>query len=549
MLKWFVRCPRGPVTMLVVLGLWLATVGNVPLWWALAHLPEMQAAGLAAWFTLVLLLLAFNLCVLGLLVWPAWRRPAGLALLAMSASCSYFMHTYGVVMDPSMLANAVNTDAREVRDLLSVGMLWPLVFGLLLPGYWWWRQPVRALGWRRTGVQQLGLVALSAVAVLLLGSLAFEGLASTMRNHKALRYMINPYNTVYAMARLGVGRAAHAELPLQAIGLDARHVGAQAASPDEGPLLVLVVGETLGADHVALGGYPRPTSPRLAGFKNTGELVYFDDVSSCGTNTQVSLPCMFSPLGREDDRDSVRTENLLDVLQRAGLAVLWIDNQAGCKGVCDRVPNANTRSGTDPRMCPDDACFDEVLLQTLPQQLQQLDPQRRARGTVVVLHMMGSHGPAYFKRTPPAHKFFQPECTDQALQNCAHEAVVNAYDNTARYADHVLAGLIDWLNLQQRPTALWFVSDHGESLGENGLYLHGMPYAIAPRAQTHVPMLAWFSAAWQQRQGLAMPCLRSKASQPYSHDHLFHTVLGLADVETTAHSTALDIVAGCRPTR
>ena len=546
MVQWFVRRPRHPAAMLVVLGLWLATLGNGPLWWALARLPEMQSAGWSSFLVLGLLLWAFNLLVLGLLVWPVWRKPLGLALLAMSASSSYFMQAYGVVIDPTMLANALHTDVREVRDLLSVGMVWPLLFGLLLPGYWWWRQPVRALGWRRGALQQLGFIGLAAVAVLVLGWLAFQDLASTMRNHKSLRYMINPYNAVYAVVRLGVGRAAQADLPLQPIGLDARHAGEEAKSPDQGPLLLLVVGETLRAQNVGLAGYARDTSPRLKPLKDRGELVYFDDVSSCGTNTQVSLPCMFSPLGREDDRDSVRQENLLDVLQRAGLAVLWLDNQSGCKGVCDRVPSASTREGSDPKECPEGECFDEVLLQTLPQRLQQLDPQRRARGTVVVLHLMGSHGPAYFKRTPAAHKFFQPECTDQALQNCALEAVVNAYDNTARYTDHVLAELIDWLKAQQRPTGLWFVSDHGESLGENGLFMHGMPYALAPKEQTHVPMLGWFSSAWQQQQGLDMACLRQKAGQPYSHDHLFHTWLGLADVTTSARAEAMDMAAGCR---
>jgi len=540
------RRPWHPVAMVAVLALWLTTVGNLPLWWALVRLPDMQ---LGAWRSLALfgaLLLAFNQLVLGLTLWPVWRKAMGLLLISVCAFSSYFMQAYGVVIDPTMLANALHTDGREVRDLLSVDMWWPLLFGVLLPGYWWVRQPVRPLGWRRTGSAQSALVLLSAVAMVLVGWLAFQDLASSMRNHKALRYMINPYNTAYALLRVGVGRAAHAEMPLQPVGVDARHQGNIAPVPNQGPLLLLVVGETLRADHVGMAGYGRDTSPRLSRLHASGELVFFDHVTSCGTNTEVSVPCMFSPLGRDDERDGVRQENLLDVLQRAGLAVLWLDNQSGCKGVCDRVPNASTREGADPTRCPDGECFDEALLQSLPGRLQQLDPVRQQRGTVVVLHMMGSHGPAYFKRTPPSHKVFQPECTDQALQHCERAHVVNAYDNTARYADHVLAELIDWLRQQQRPTGLWFVSDHGESLGENGLFLHGMPYAMAPRAQTHVPMLAWFSGDWQRRQRVSTACLRQKSGQPYSHDHLFHTVLGLTDVATRIRQPALDIAADCR---
>jgi len=256
---------------------------------------------------------------------------------------------------------------------------------------------------------------------------------------------------------------------------------------------------------------------------------------------------MFSPLGREDDRDAQNLENLLDVLQRAGLAVTWLDNQSGCKGICERIPHLDTGGLSDPALCSQGECFDEILLAQLPGQLQKLEPSRRARGTVAVLHMMGSHGPAYFKRVPQARKHFLPECTNQALQNCELSTIVNAYDNTARYTDHVLASLIQWLKHRARPSALLFVSDHGESLGENGLFLHGMPYAIAPLEQTHVPMVMWVSPAWQSRAGLKTDCLAKKAGQPYSHDNLFHTVLGLAQVQTKARNKNLDITEGCRP--
>jgi lipid A ethanolaminephosphotransferase len=283
-------------------------------------------------------------------------------------------------------------------------------------------------------------------------------------------------------------------------------------------------------------------------------LVNHSQVQSCGTNTQVSVPCLFSPLTRQQGGDkTAEHENLLDVLQRAGLAVLWLDNQSGCKGVCDRVPNASTRELQLPELCQGGECFDEAMLHGLDERIAALDPQRRARGVVLVLHPMGSHGPAYFKRTPANRKPFQPECTSNALPDCGAAELVNAYDNTIAYTDHFLDQTLRWANEHaakgRYDTGLIYVSDHGESLGENGLYLHGVPYAFAPKQQTHVPMVTWLSPGLQQRTGVRSACLRERANQALSHDHLFHSVLGIMDVTTQAYQPDLDLFGPCAATR
>ena len=539
--------PWHPVALLTVLALWLATLGNLPLWLALWALPETHGwhavLTLATW---ALVLAGVILGFMSLWVWPRWIKPAGLLLLACATTTSYFMQTYCVVIDPTMLANTLNTDAHEVRDLLSATMLLALLLGVGLPGWWWWRQPVRALPARRQVPRQLGVGLLALLAALALLWWSFQDVASLMRNHKPLRYMINPFNTVYAVTRHAAGRAAHAQQPLLPLGQDARLSASTPTEGDNSPLIVLVVGETARAANFGLGGYERDTTPRLARLRDAGQLVYFPNVSSCGTNTQTSVPCMFSGQGRARYDADVRQEDLLDVLQRAGLAVLWLDNQSGCKGVCDRVPHADTRDLPVPGLCEDGECLDEVMLRELPAQLAQLDPTRRARGTVVVMHQMGSHGPAYHRRTPANFKPFQPECTSNHLQECPAQALRNAYDNTIRYTDHFLAETIAWLQAQPRPTALLYVSDHGESLGEKGLYLHGMPYGMAPEEQTHVPMVFWSSPQLKQRTGLSQPCLQQQASAPYSHDHWFHSVLGLAGVQTSVYQPALDLFSTCR---
>ena len=544
------RRPWHPLSLLLVLALWLSTAGNLPLWRALWALTDNH--GLRTDLGLLgfgLIVMAATTVLLSLLVWPRWRKPVGVLLLLVAVANSYFMHTYGVVIDPTMMANTVQTDVREVRDLLSWSLLAALALGVVLPGWWWWRQPVQQLPTRRLLGWQLGLAGLALVLMLVVIWASFQDLASTMRNHKSLRYMLNPFNTMYASTRLVVGQTAQVSLPLQPIGQDAALARTSGAG-EAPPLIVLVVGETVRADNFGLGGYERDTTPQLRQLQGSGELAYFSNVTSCGTNTQVSVPCMFSYLGREANaKNDIPYENLLDVLQRAGMQVLWLDNQSGCKGVCDRIPNASTRELKDPVLCPDGECFDDILLRVLPERLAQLEKAGASGpgspGTVVVLHQMGNHGPAYYKRTPNDMKVYQPECRSNVLQDCPAQEIVNAYDNAVRYTDHLLAQTVRWLKSQQRPTAMLYVSDHGESLGEKGLYLHGMPYVMAPKEQTHVPMALWLSKPMQSQLGWDGACWKKQVAEAVSHDHYFHSVLTLAQVKTRMHKPELDVFSAC----
>jgi lipid A ethanolaminephosphotransferase len=544
----FARRHWHPLSLLLVLAVWLSTLGNWPLWRAMWALTDNH--GLRTWLGLVgmwLIVLSATAVLLSLLVWPRWRKPAGVLLLMVAAANSYFMTTYGVVIDPTMMANTVQTDMREVRDLLSWSMLVVLALGVVLPGWWWWRQPVQKLPTRRLLGRQLGLAGLALLLMLVVVWASFQDLASTMRNHKSLRYMLNPFNTIYASTRLVVGQTAQVRLPLQPIGQDAARTSVAGEAP---PLIVLVVGETVRAANFGLGGYERDTTPQLRQLQGSGELAYFANVTSCGTNTQVSVPCMFSHLGREANaKNDIPYENLLDVLQRAGMQVLWLDNQSGCKGVCDRIPNANTRELKDPTLCPDGECFDEIMLRVLPERLAQLEKAGGAgtgsAGTVVVLHQMGNHGPAYYKRTPNDMKVYQPECRSNVLQDCPPQDIVNAYDNAVRYTDHLLSQTVRWLKSQPRPTAMLYVSDHGESLGEKGLYLHGMPFMMAPKEQTHVPMALWLSKPMQSQLGWDGACWKKQVTEAVSHDHYFHSVLTLAQVKTRMHKPELDVFSAC----
>lgn len=537
MKKLFAR-PVGALSLLLIGSAWLATLGNLPLWRELGRLGQLQSA--PDWLLAVGLgLVIFSTTVLlgALLAWRRSVKPLLTLLLLLAAFASYYEWQFGVVIDPSMVTNVLQTDVREARDVLSVN-LFLFVLGLaILPALWLWRQPVAPAPscWKALG-QRLALMGLAAGLLLVSVLAMYQPLASLMRNHTQVRYMMNPLNSLWAS---GAVAARHFQKPkqLQPIGLDAVWTGQVGAKPK---ILLLVVGETARAANFQLNGYARATNPLLL---KRPDVVSFSQVASCGTSTAASLPCMFAKEGRSDYQSGSYEENLLDVLQRAGLAVLWIDNQSGCKGVCERVPHTSTTALKEPAYCAGGECMDAIMLSRLDAEIAQLPAERRAKGVVVVLHQMGSHGPAYFKRSPPAQKVFQPECSSNTLQDCQQQTIVNAYDNSIVYTDFVLNESIKWLQSHAETArgALLYVSDHGESLGENNLYLHGLPYAVAPEYQKHVPWIAWQAPDF----GISSTCLQAHKNQALSHDNLFHSVLGLMQVSTDLYQKRLDAYAGC----
>ncbi len=554
---------RSPLSLVLSGSAWLAVMGNLPLWQALWRLPDLPGwRGVV--MGLVMAGMVFCLCValLSVLSWRGLLRPVLLALAVITALSTHYMLSYGIVIDTPMVINVLQTDVGEARDQLSLSVLLSVML-IVLPLLWWmWRRPLVWPRWAVQGVHNLGLVLGGVVGTLLLAYLSFQDFSTLMRNHTQMRYLINPLNTVYALAEVvliptqvdqkirPLGEDAHI-LPLPTRNVKGRSPTAQAWG-EQPPLLVIVLGETARSSNFSLNGYARNTNPAL---QQLGVLSY-RNVSSCGTSTAASLPCMFSHLGREGhEARTAEYENLLDVLARAGYQVMWIDNQSGCKGLCDRIPAVRTSQlQLKTPHCNKGECMDAVLLPVLKEQLSAAPtaaatPHRHNAGSVVVLHMMGSHGPAYFKRSHAPHKPFQPECTSIVLSDCSKEEIVNAYDNSLVYTDHILSELIQWLRQQavQRPTGLIYVSDHGESLGENNLYLHGMPYAIAPRVQTHVPLITWWSDQFQRVRGIRDECLKQDLDRPLSHDNLYHSVLGLMRVDTQTYKAELDLFRRCDP--
>jgi lipid A ethanolaminephosphotransferase len=533
---------RIETLVLIVLAYLIATANGS--WWAAA------AAG-RAWSTpanwlfmagcfVALVALHFVLLAPFANRWSV--RPLLTAIVIGSAAAAYYMRNFAVLLDPTMMENVLRTDQHEARELLSWSLLGAVALWSALPVAFIWLVRIHKRPWPKALAMRAATVAGAFVVALAAVLPISRDLTSMMRNQRELRYLITPGNYLYGLLAQATSSVRDVHAVRAPVGTDARVIHVAMADPKP-RVFVLVLGETARAANFSLFGYARATNPELAKL----DITAFSEVTSCGTSTEVSVPCMFSQFGRADyDERRIRnSEGLLDVLSHAGFAVKWLDNQSGCKGVCkgDKVEYAKLDAATAPDLCAGDECYDEILVRRLQTELDHV------RGnTVFVLHMMGNHGPAYFRRYPHDFDRFKPECATAQLRDCSREEVVNAYDNAILYTDHVLADVIRTLNDRSGvlDAAMLYVSDHGESLGERGLYLHGMPYSIAPGVQTHVPMIVWLSKAYAATGGVDQRCLRGKAGDELSHDNLFHSVLGLLDVHTSAYKARRDIFEDCR---
>ncbi|EMJ5248762.1 TPA: phosphoethanolamine transferase EptA [Klebsiella aerogenes] len=463
--------------------------------------------------------------------------------ILLSASAQYFIWTFGVVIDRSMIANIFDTTPAESFALLSTQMVIVLgLSGLLMVLVAWWIKIRRPASFWRGAAMRLLNIAVSALLIVLVAALFYKDYASVFRNNKELVKSLSPSNSIVALNSWYAHNRMD-NLPLVKIGEDAKqkavmHNGARKN------LTIVVLGETSRAENFSLGGYDRETNPRL----KQDDVVYFPKTTSCGTATAVSVPCMFSnmPRAHYDEELAHHQEGVLDILQRAGVQVLWNDNDGGCKGACDRVPHQNVTNLNLSGECIDGECYDDVLFHNLDSYIDNLQ-----QDGIIVLHTIGSHGPTYYNRYPAEFKKFTPTCDTNEIQSCTQQQLTNTYDNTILYVDYVVDKAIKLLQSKQDKftTSLVYLSDHGESLGEDGVYLHGLPYSIAPDTQKHVPMLLWLSPDYQQRYGVSSQCLQQQAkTNDYSQDNLFSTLLGLLGVDTREYQAKDDLLTPCRET-
>ena len=481
---------------------------------------------------------ALMLLVISALALRRMQKPVLVALLMIAATTSYYVDVLGVVVDRDMIQNAMTTTFAESKHLITAHFVAHVfLYGVVPSALVLWLRVRRAPVLRAA----IGAGMVTAVSGALLVGLLFTNLkaySTVLRADKELMGAVQPLTPIGGALRYAKMMFKSTQVVLQPTGTDAAR-GQLVASVEKPVLMVIVAGETARAANWSLGDYGRETNPELS----RRDIVYYPNATSCGTATATSLPCMFSPLTRADFsyEGGIGTENLVDVLSHAGFQVEWWDNNTGHKDIATRIPSRVMTAEDGPEFCFPE-CIDGVFLKSLQDKADTI-----TEDTVIVLHQIGSHGPSYWLRYPADREIFAPACKTPELTDCTSEEITNAYDNTIAYTDHFLSQVIDLLDASDRVTpAMFYVSDHGESLGEGGLYLHGTPYFMAPEDQTHVPMLIWMSKPFRDSLALDRDCMAKSAADPLSHDNMFSTVPGMLDVTTTAKDTTLDLAGACR---
>ncbi|QEW07913.1 phosphoethanolamine transferase [Nitrincola iocasae] len=524
--------PLAPWQLTVACAFILTVFYNKP---AMSSVTSLDSTGL--FFAILFMLFLINLFICQLFSVRYLQKIWLVFLIAIGAVGQYFMLQYGVVLDKTMLVNVIETDVREATGLLNVGMIKYFLLYLIFPMIIIVFLKIKPLSFKLFLKGYVVTLAGSLVMLSLLLFSQYQSYAGVFREHRYLKHQALPLSVISATTSIMHTESADSE-PFQVYATDAKLIQSSSVKPK---LVIMVLGETVRADHLGINGYSRNTTPKLS----SRDLINFGAVEACGTTTAVSVPCLFSYLQRSefDDNKAKNSDNLLDVLQRAGIKVIWRDNNSGCKGMCNRVEQDPLFAENSDFSCKAGECPDIAMLHALPQTITtHSTPQQNV---LVVLHQLGNHGPEYYKRSLPEQKVFMPECQTNLLGECEQEHIINAYDNAIVATDSLLDDTIEMLMdlNEQYDTALLYLSDHGESLGENGVYLHGLPYWMAPEAQTRVPMLLWLSDGFKQRAEFDVGCL--SRSEHVSHDNIFASMLSLFSVQTEAKQAPLDLIGLC----
>ncbi|MBX8825099.1 phosphoethanolamine--lipid A transferase [Ochrobactrum sp. SFR4] len=521
------------VTLSIITAGYLTAVNNATFWHRSEELlPTGALLALVAGIFCLLAALCITVSVKYL------TKPLFIFLIMVSATASWFIDQFGTIIDVEMLQSAIDTTNAEAGHLISFGFIRHIVLFGILPSLLILWVKIEHRSFLQKVKQNSAFIfpaLFVAAALFMLNTSTFTSLG---REHKEWIATLNPVMPIGNAVKLGIRSGKNQNIIVQPLGTDAKV--ANAVSGNRKPRLTIVIaGETARAESFSLGGYKKNTNPELA----RQDITYFSDTSSCGTITAVSLPCMFSVYTRDEytHEKGLETENLLDVLKHAGVHVEWWDNNTGHKSVADRVTSEALSTSDNPKYCKNGECLDGIFLDKLDTWMSGVK-----QDTVLVLHQLGSHGPAYYLRYPDEYRRFTPDCQSAEFSKCSREEILNAYDNSIAYTDHIISSVIDRLRDKQDKldTSLIYMSDHGESVGEFGLYLHGAPYFVAPSQQTHVPYVLWLGK--DAKATIRQDCLAKEATEPQSHDKLFHTVLGLMQVKTQVYSPALDTLSSCR---
>lgn len=546
MRKFFSKVALSNANYTLLLAVFIALVPNLPVYVDLYHIfAKLDRFSIGFVISIpFFFIFAYNL-IFNVLTWPYVSKAVAIIFVLLSAVLCYAEYRYGIFMDRNMILNFADTDSSEAASYLNgSAVLWVFLMGIV-PAAIFALIRIKKESPLRFLVKKVLFMVGSVAGVVLIAALYYGNYATTVRNNKFLGDRMVPESFVHSVVSYVKHTYFIKPIPYTQLGLDAQQTPAALAQAQTKPtLLIMILGETARAQNYPENGYARDTTPYT---KNLPNLLRFKDAASCGTATAISVPCMFGRMNRSDLNlaKAPRQDDVLDIMQRAGIDVLWKENDGGDKKVAQHVKKITLDAKEKTPLCDGSTCFDMALFNHLDQQIDAMQGNR-----IIVLHFIGSHGPTYYRRYPADMSYFKPVCNRADIDNCSLEQITNTYDNTLRYTDFLVKTAIDKLKAKSGEfnTALVYMSDHGESLGENGIFLHGAPYSIAPIYQRRVPLMMWLSPGYQAQQKIDFHCLQTYAQkkETFSQDNLFDTLLSMMDVTTSIYRPQQDILRTCR---
>jgi len=461
-----------------------------------------------------------------------------IASLVLNSVFSYYIATYNVYIDQGMMANVFNTDPKEAADLFSLWMVFYVLTLGILPSIFVAKiNIIKIKGKINYSIARfLRILTLFLLAIIVL-AFSFREVITFGRANKNMFYKQLPY--AYVKSTLAYIRRDIRDKIFKPTNFSFEISKPLSSTKVKPKVMVLVVGETARRDNFSLFGYSKKTNPLI----ERDSVFAFSNVVSCGTSTNVSVPCMFYPLGQDEyQNNKMKIESYITSLSRLkNLDIIWFENNfGGCYENCDKVKRFYLQNEKNPKYCSEGQCTDGVFLDFLDTQLKNIK-----QDTLIVFHANGSHGPLYYKRYEQSFDKFTPSCKTNRPQDCTKQELINAYDNTILYTDYILHSIIAKLQggEDKFTSMMLYASDHGESLGEFGLYLHGVPYSIAPKYQKQIPAIAWLSGGALKTYNKA--CITKRTANPYNHDIMINTSLSFLGIKSQYHKQNSSLIEGC----
>jgi lipid A ethanolaminephosphotransferase len=464
-------------------------------------------SGITIIISLIILMLVLNAFVFYLIF--SLSRNFGKFLLSLffivNSIAVYFINTYSIIIDESMIGNVLNTKFEESSSFFSLKLIVYIILFGILPSIYIIKAKIVTVAWKKF------LITISLTLLFLL-TLIFANASNWLwidKNSKTLGGLAMPWSYSVNLSLFYVHQYKKNEkeilLPNATI------------KDNQKSVVVLVIGESARSQNFSLYGYNKNTNPLLSKIPN----VFHLNATSCATYTTAGVKGILS---YSDSSDLY--EILPNYLNRNNVDVNWRTNNWGEPPI--HIKNYQNREALAPK-CKGDGCdYDELLLYGLKEQIQASKKNK----ILIVLHTSTSHGPTYSKKYPPRFETFKPVCNSVELGNCSHTELINAYDNTIVYTDYILSKVIENLKqLTNYHSAMIFVSDHGESLGEKNLYMHGLPLSIAPKEQYEIPFIVWTSDGSKQL----------KPNKSVSQYHVFHSVLNFLSIQSPIYDEKFNI--------